>query len=155
MFLGLPKKHFDPFVCAEICEQATTESYSKTGKIIANKIGKRTSNNININRATSRNIVLAFNPEYNEINELKRVEKLFIRLDEKFISSQFNEGKNFMTKASVIFEDYEKEYSYKKKETLWVTVQNELKNFQSLISLSLPLILKYSLQWTIFILNTH
>ena len=41
-----------------------------------------------------------------------------------------------MTKASVIFEDYEKEYSYKKKETLWVTVQNELKNFQSLIGLS-------------------
>lgn len=76
-------------------------------------------------------------------------------LDEKFIGSQFNEGKNFLTKASVIFEDYEKEYSYKKKETLWVTVQNELKNFQSLIDLSLPLILKYSLQWTIFILNTH
>lgn len=118
LFLGLPKrKHFDPFVCAEICEQATTESYSKTGKIIANKIGKRISNNININRATARNIVLAFNPEYNEINDLKRVEKLFIMLDEKFIGSQFNEGKDFMTKTSVIFEDYEKEYSYKKKET--------------------------------------
>lgn len=118
LFLGLSKrKHFDPFVCAEICEQATTESYSKTGKIIANKIGKRISNNININRATARNIVLAFNPEYNEINDLKRVEKLFIMLDEKFIGSQFNEGKDFMTKASVIFEDYEKEYSYKKKET--------------------------------------
>lgn len=118
LFLGLPKrKHFDPFVCAEICEQATTESYSKTGKIIANKIGKRTSNNININRATARNIVLAFNPEYNEINELKRVDKLFVMLDEKFIGSQFNERKDFMTKASVIFEDYKKEYSYKKKET--------------------------------------
>ena len=115
LFLGLPKrKHFDPFVCAEICDQATTESYSKTGKIISNKIGKRTSNNINLNRATIRNIVLAFNPEYNEINELKRVEKLFIMLDEKFIGSQFNNGKDFMTKASVIFEDYEKEYSYKK-----------------------------------------
>lgn len=48
LFLGLPKrKHFDPFVCAEICNQATTESYSKTGKIISDKIGKRTSNNIN------------------------------------------------------------------------------------------------------------
>ena len=115
LFLGLPKrKHFDPFVCAEICDQATTESYSKTGKIISNKIGKRTSNNINLNRSTIRNIVLAFNPEYNEINELKRVEKLFIMLDEKFIGSQFNDGKDFMTKASVIFEDYEKEYSYKK-----------------------------------------
>ena len=38
-------------------------------------------------------------------------------LDEKFIGSQFNEGKDFMTKVSVIFEDYEKEYSYKKKKT--------------------------------------
>ena len=37
-------------------------------------------------------------------------------LDEKFIGSQFNDGKDFMTKASVIFEDYEKEYSYKKKD---------------------------------------
>lgn len=89
----------------------------KLEKIIANKIGKRTSNNININRATARNIVLAFNPEYNEINELKRVDKLFVMLDEKFIGSQFNERKDFMTKASVIFEDYKKEYSYKKKET--------------------------------------
>lgn len=116
LFLGLPKrKHFDPFVCAEICDQATTESYSKTGKIIANKIGKKTSNNIGINRATVRNIVLSFNPKYNEINELKRVEKLFVMLDEKFIGSQFNEKKDFMTKASIIFEDYEKEYSYKKK----------------------------------------
>ena len=117
LFLGLPKrKHFDPFVCAEICDQATTESYSKTGKIIANKIGKRTTNNINLNRATIRNIVISFNPEHNEVNELKRVEKLFVMLDEKFIGSQFNDGKDFMTKASVIFEDYEKEYSYKKKD---------------------------------------
>ena len=39
MFLGLSKrKHFDPFVCAELCDQSTTESYSKAGKIIANKI---------------------------------------------------------------------------------------------------------------------
>ena len=70
LFLDLPKrKHFDPFVCAEICEQAATESYSKTGKIITNKIGKRTSNNININRTTTRNIILAFDPKHNEIND--------------------------------------------------------------------------------------
>lgn len=37
-------------------------------------------------------------------------------LDEKFIGSQFNEKKDFMTKASIIFENYEKEYSYKKKD---------------------------------------
>ena len=93
LFLGLPKrKHFDPFVCAELCDQSTTESYSKAGKIIANKIGKRINNNIVISRATTRNIVLSFNPEYNEQLELRRVEKLFVMLDEKFIASQFNDG---------------------------------------------------------------
>ena len=117
LFLGLPKrKHFDPFVCAELCDQSTTESYSKAGKIISNKIGKRINNNIVINRATTRNIVLSFNPEHNEELELKRVEKLFIMLDEKFIGSQFNDGKDFMAKASVIFEDSVPEYKTKKKD---------------------------------------
>ena len=117
LFLGLPKrKHFDPFVCAELCDQSTTESYSKAGKIIANKIGKRINNNIVINRATVRNIVLSFNPDYNEETELKRVEKLFVMLDEKFIGSQYNDGKDFMTKAAVIFEGAEAEYKYKKKD---------------------------------------
>ena len=73
-------------------------------------------NNIVINRATTRNIVLSFNPEHNEELELKRVEKLFIMLDEKFIGSQFNDGKDFMTKASVIFEDSIPEYKTKKKD---------------------------------------
>ena len=117
LFLGLPKrKHFDPFVCAELCDQSTTESYSKAGKIIANKIGKRIKNNINISRATTRNIVLSFNPEHNETTELKRVEKLFVMLDEKYIASQFNDGKDFMTKTSVLFEDSIPEYKNKKKE---------------------------------------
>lgn len=73
MFLGLPKrKHFDPFVCADICEHATSNSYSKTGRLVAEKIGKRTSNNINISRATARNIVIAFNPNLEpEKEELK------------------------------------------------------------------------------------
>jgi len=117
LFFGLPKrKHFDPFVCAELCDQSTTESYSKAGKIIATKIGKRINNNITINRATVRNIVLSFNPEYNKESEFKRVEKLFVMLDEKFIGSQFNDGKDIMTKASVIFEGAKPEYKYKKKD---------------------------------------
>ena len=117
LFLGLPKrKHFDPFVCAEICDQSTTESYSKAGKIIANKIGKRINNNVVINRATARNIVISFNPVENEEYELKRIEKLFVMLDEKFIASQFNDGKDFMTKAAVIFEGAKPEYKIKKKD---------------------------------------
>ena len=89
---------------------------SKTGKIVSNKIGKRTNNSFTINRATVRNIVLSFNPQYEEENELKKVEKLFVMLDEKFIGSQFNDNKDFMAKTSVIFESAESEYKYKKKE---------------------------------------
>lgn len=37
-------------------------------------------------------------------------------LDEKYIASQFNDGKDFMTKTSVIFEDSIPEYKNKKKE---------------------------------------
>ena len=36
-------------------------------------------------------------------------------LDEKFVGSQFNEGKDHMIKASVIFEDTELEYKSKRK----------------------------------------
>lgn len=116
LFLGLPKrKHFDPFVCADICEYSTSYSYSKTGKLISEKIGKRTSNNIKISRATARNIVIAFNPELNLEKEEKRIEKLFVMLDEKFVGSQFNDGKDHMIKASVIFENTELEYKTKRK----------------------------------------
>lgn len=37
-------------------------------------------------------------------------------LDEKYIASQFNDGKDFMTKTSVIFEDSIPEYKSEKKE---------------------------------------
>ena len=117
LFLGLPKrKHFDPFVCADICDYSTHNSYSKTGKLIADKIGKRTSNSINISRATARNIVLAFDPIIDEQQEERRIEKLFVMLDEKFVGSQFNDGKDHMIKASVIFENTKLEYKNKKKE---------------------------------------
>lgn len=117
LFLGLPKyKHFDPFVCAEFVDNSSQYSYSKTAKIIADKIGNRTSSNIDISRATVRNIVLGFNPIINEQSELKRIERLFVMLDEKFVGSQFNNGKDHMIKAAVIFEDTELEYKTKRKE---------------------------------------
>ena len=116
LFLGLPKrKHFDPFVCADICEHSTSYSYSKSGKLVSEKIGKKTSNNINISRATARNIVISFNPNIDEQQEQKRIEKLFVMLDEKFIGSQFNEEKDYMIKAAVIFEDTKLEYKTKRK----------------------------------------
>ena len=116
-FLGLPKrKHFDPFVCADICDYSTSNSYSKAGKLISNKIGKRTQNNINISRATARNIVIAMNTDIELQKDEKRIERLFVMLDEKFVGSQFNDGNDHMVKASVIFEDTELEYKTKKKE---------------------------------------
>ena len=51
LFLGLPKrKYFDPFVCSEICNESATSSYSKSGKIVASKIGNRINNLLSINR---------------------------------------------------------------------------------------------------------
>ena len=37
----------------------------------------------------------------------KRIERLFVMLDEKFVGSQFNDGNDHMVKASVVFEDTE------------------------------------------------
>lgn len=117
LFLGLPKrKHFDPFVCSEFVEKASEYSYSKSGKIVSDKIGLRSSNSINISRATVRNIVLGFDPVINEEFELKRIDRLFVMLDEKFVGSQFNNHKDHMIKAAVIFEKTQLEYSFKKKE---------------------------------------
>lgn len=117
MFLGLPKrKYFDPFVRSEICNEAASSNYSKTGRIIASKIGKRIDNNIYISRASSRNVVIDFNIEEDTEYNLRRVEKLFIMLDEKFVGSQFNNGQDHMIKASITFEDRKLVYKYKKKE---------------------------------------
>lgn len=116
LFFNLPKRrHFDPFVCAEIIDNATENSFSKAGKIVGNKIGKRIKDVINISRATVRNIVMAFEPATHQSKEEKRIERLFIMLDEKYVGSQFNKGKDHMIKAAVIFEGAESEYKTKKK----------------------------------------
>lgn len=116
LFLGLPKrKHFDPIVCAEIVDKASLFSYSKAGNLIAEKIGNKINNNFYISRATARNIVMNFNPIINEEFETKRIERLYVMLDEKFVASQFNNGDDHMIKAAVIFEGSKPEYKYKKK----------------------------------------
>ena len=115
-FLNLPKrKYFDPFICCEICNEAASSNYSKSGKIIADKIGKRIDNNITISRASARNIVMRFNIDNICDYDERKVERLFIMLDEKFVGSQFNDGKDHMIKAAVIFENTELVYKYKKK----------------------------------------
>ena len=94
LFLNIPKrKYFDPFVCAEICNESSMNSYSKAGSIVSDNIKDDTENEL----------------------ELKRVERLYIMLDEKFVASQFNNGKDHMIKAAVTFEGSELVYKNKKK----------------------------------------
>ena len=115
LFLGLPKrKHYDPFVCADICDKAASYSYSKSGKIVSEKIGNKINNTFNISRATARNIVMSFNTEIGEENNIKRIERLYVMLDEKFVGSQFQEN-DHMIKAAVLFEDTDLVYKTKKK----------------------------------------
>lgn len=117
-FFNLPKrKYFDPFICSEICNEASSSNYSKSGRIVASKIGKKFDNNINISRASARNIVMQFNIENIYDYDERKVEKLFVMLDEKFVGSQFNNNTDHMIKAAVIFENTELVYKYKKKQT--------------------------------------
>lgn len=118
LFLNLPKrKYFDPFVCSEICNESSGTSYSKAGKIVSSKIGHRINNNLKISRASSRNIVMNFNiiDDTKQERELKRIKRLFIMLDEKFVPSQFNNGIKHMIKGAVLFENRKLAYKYKKK----------------------------------------
>ena len=92
-------------------------SYSKAGRIVASKVGKRVNNFIHISRASSRNIVMNFHiiDDTFQDRNLKRVERLYIMLDEKFVGSQFNNGNDHMIKAAVTFESSKLDYKYKKK----------------------------------------
>ena len=58
---------------------------------------------------------MQFNIDDSFEEQNKRIERLYVMLDEKFVGSQFNEGKDHMIKASVIFEDSELVYKSKKK----------------------------------------
>lgn len=114
LFLGLPKrKHYDPFVCAKICDKTASFSYSKSGKLVAEKIGNKINSSTNISKATARNIVMSFNTEIDEEKEIKRIERLYVMLDEKFVGSQFQENDHII-KAAVLFEDTKLVYKTKK-----------------------------------------
>ena len=90
-FLNLPKrKYFDPFICCEICNEAASSSYSKSGKIVSSKIGKRIDSNITISRASARNIVMRFNIDNIYDYDDRKVERLFVMLDEKLFLKILN-----------------------------------------------------------------
>ena len=116
--LGLAKhSRLDPFVIADLCEAAASTSYSNAGVIVSKTIGTKVKydNDINKNilsRATVRNNVLKAVAIMNEPapNEAKIISELNIMIDEKFVPSQFNDGKDHMVKSAIVFEKYKREY---------------------------------------------
>ena len=116
-----PYSRFDPFVCAKVCEVSSHDSYAKAGRTVSELIGKRLKFYDNpdrylINRAQARNIVLCFDiPDIDyEERTTPNSKKLYVMLDEKWVHSQYNNGKDFMVKACVIFENIEAVYKKRK-----------------------------------------
>lgn len=118
-----PYSRFDPFVCAKICEVSSHDSYAKAGRTVSELIGKRLKYNDNydkylINRAQARNIVMNFDIPNIDYGIRDNRKKLYVMLDEKWVHSQYNNNKDFMVKAVVIFEDVKEVYkSHKKKDS--------------------------------------
>ena len=117
-FLGLNRhSRVDPFVIADLCEEASSTSYSKAGSIVSKSIGNKIKYNKDINkdiisRATARNLVLKAIDIIEEpiSDKIKEVKVLNVMLDEKFVGSQFNNKFDHMIKAAVVFEDTFLEY---------------------------------------------
>ena len=109
----MKEKTFEEIKVSDICEKASSFNYSKTGKLVADKIGSRIGSNINISRATARNIVMSFNTEFDDNKNIKRIERLYVMLDEKFVGSQFQDN-DHMIKAAIIFEGTDLVYKTKK-----------------------------------------
>ena len=110
--LGLVKyKRMDIFVIGDLIEESATNSYAKAernvSKTIGNKIKYDHDPNKNIlSRATVRNNVLSATKMMKTPanDEVKAVELLNLMLDEKYVGSQFNDGKDYMIKSGVVFE---------------------------------------------------
>lgn len=118
--LGLIKyKRMDIFVIGDLIEDAADNSYAKAGRNVSKTIGNKIKYDDDINknilsRATVRNNVIEasklMNEPDNNIEEIKAKEILNIMVDEKFVASQFNNKKDHMIKAAVVFEDTTVEY---------------------------------------------
>lgn len=117
-FLGLTKySRMDPFIVSDLCEEASSTSYSKAAKNLSKQIGNKIKyeedfSKCIISRATARNNVIKASIIIKEptSDTYKEVEEINIMLDEKFVGSQFNDCKDHMVKAGVIFEGTKLEY---------------------------------------------
>lgn len=125
-FLGLPRySRIDPFVISDLIDYSSINSYSKAGRLVSNTIGTKIKydndiNNILLSRATTRNIVLKASSIMNEeeTDTYRVIDELNVLLDEKYVPSQFNDGKDHMIKAAAVFEGYKKEYKTNKRTRL-------------------------------------
>ena len=106
--LGLKKyDYFDPYIKAEILDYVSNHNYSETANYLNSLIGNRIYVNQKskyLSRQTIRNIILNEKTSIPKINKLNDTEVIYIIADEKWISTQRNNGKKIMQKAIVIFD---------------------------------------------------
>ena len=107
-YLGLEKyDYFDPYIKASIIEESSSTSIPIACKKINDLIGNRISLNLKeqyLTRQTVRNIILKSLISNVEIPEANTPENLYIMLDEKWVHTQRNNGKDIMIKSIVTFE---------------------------------------------------
>lgn len=108
--LGLQKyDYFDPYLKAEVLDYVSNHNYSETAEHINILIGNRVCTEEKIkylSRQTVRNIIKKAKIAEPEIIRKDDVEELYIISDEKWISTQRNNGKKVMQKSIVIFDGF-------------------------------------------------
>ena len=108
-YLGLEKyDYFDPYIKASVIEEASNTSIPIVCKKINDLIGNRVSLEIKtqyLSRQTVRNIILKSIISDVEIPNAETPDNLYIMLDEKWVHTQRNDGKDVMIKSIVTFEN--------------------------------------------------
>lgn len=110
--LGLPHRdYFDPLVKAMVIEKAAVFSFGQAGALVGEMIGPRfallAQNTLRrISRQTVRNIVRNADVSPLSPPTIKQaVETLYVQLDEKYVHTQRNQGRDCEIKAAVVYED--------------------------------------------------
>ena len=107
-YLGL-KKHdyFDPYIKSLVVEYAANNSVPTVCNMVNELIGNRIKLNGKIKfliRQTARNIILDSKLSNPPKKELETPETIYIIADEKFVSTQNNDGEKVMVKSMVTFD---------------------------------------------------
>ena len=114
---NLPKRdYYDPMIKALIIERSAEYSYTQSGKLVGDMVGKRfksLSESLlsRISRQTVYNVIKSADMDYIIVEDNEDVETLYIQLDEKWVFTQGNDHKKKEIKAAVIYTDIKKEYN--------------------------------------------